>query len=157
MPRIEMSLLINAPIERCFDLARSVDLHQISTASTKEYVIAGRKEGLMDLGEMVTWRAKHFGIWQELCAKITAMNPPFYFRDEMMKGTFQSFKHDHIFKKEANQTLMTDIFDFESPFGIIGRSFNALVLTAYMRRFLITRNSIIKHYAESEKWREVLK
>ena len=46
---------------------------------------------------------------------------------------------------------MTDVFEFESPFGIIGRIFNRLVLTNYMRKFLVNRNQVIKEYAELGK------
>ena len=85
--------------ELCFDLSRSIDLHQISTSKSKEYVIGGRKAGLIELGEVVTWRAKHFGIWQNLTAKITEFDRPKRFSDEMVKGAFKKFKHDHIFEK----------------------------------------------------------
>ena len=51
---------------------------------------------------------------------------------------------------------MTDIFDFESPGGILGQLFNRLILTSYMRKFLIERNQIIKEFAESDRWKEVL-
>ena len=157
MPIVKIELLINAPIEICFDLARSIDLHQISTSKTKERVIAGRMEGLIEKGETVTWRAKHFGVWQNLTAKITALESPNYFCDEMVKGAFKSFKHEHIFKKEGEQTLMIDIFDFESPFGWLGQLFNKIILTRYMRHFLEERNQIISVYAESDKWKSILK
>jgi hypothetical protein len=69
MTQIELSTHINAPIGRCFDLARSIELHVESTKQTGERAIAGRTSGLIELGESVTWRAKHFGIWQNLTSK----------------------------------------------------------------------------------------
>ena len=156
MAKIEIETLINAPINRCFDLARSIDLHQISTSKTNEYVIAGRKNGLIELNETVTWRAKHFGIWQNLTAKITKMNSPYYFCDEMVKGAFKNFKHEHYFSIVHNQTLMKDVFIFQLPFGIIGSIFNQLILTDYMRQFLIERNQIVKQVAESNDWKKFI-
>jgi hypothetical protein len=44
---------------------------------------------------------------------------------------------------------MTDVFEFESPLGIIGKLFNAIFLTGYLRKFLIKRNEMIKTIAES--------
>jgi len=38
---IELEIRIAAPIERVFDLARSIDLHVDSTAGTGERAIAG--------------------------------------------------------------------------------------------------------------------
>jgi hypothetical protein len=62
MPSIELATSIAAPIERVFDLARSIDLHMKSTSRTGERAIAGTTSGLIGLGQGVTWRARHFGI-----------------------------------------------------------------------------------------------
>ena len=51
---------------------------------------------------------------------------------------------------------MTDMLEFQSPFGIAGRIFNKLILTNYLTKFLIDRNRHIKAYAESENWRSVI-
>jgi hypothetical protein len=39
---------------------------------------------------------------------------------------------------------MTDIFEFESPAGIIGKFFNRVFLKNYMKNLLSERNEIIK-------------
>ncbi|MGZ3767192.1 MAG: SRPBCC family protein [Mucilaginibacter sp.] len=149
MPKIELLTEINAPIERCFDLARSIDLHMESTKQTGEKAIAGRTTGLIGLGETVTWRAKHFGLWQTLTSKITEFDRPNCFVDEMVQGAFKSFRHEHHFIMANDHTLMTDLFGFESPLGILGRLFNSVILTHYMTKLLIQRNKIIKDAAEA--------
>jgi ligand-binding SRPBCC domain-containing protein len=146
---IELSTTINAPTERCFDLSRSIDLHLESTKQTGEQAIAGRTSGLMELGETVTWRAKHFGIRQTLTSKITRFEYPNYFTDEMVSGAFKSFKHDHVFSSVNGQTIMKDVFEFESPLGLLGKLANVLFLTSYMRKLLVIRNDVIKKAAES--------
>jgi hypothetical protein len=85
---IELTTTINAPIQRCFDIARDIDVHVASTAHTGERAIAGRTSGLIELGETVTWRAKHFGIWQNLTSKITDFNSPIFFADELVERRF---------------------------------------------------------------------
>ena len=82
MPKIELITSIRSTPEICFDLSRSIDLHQISTAKTNEKAIAGIITGLINLGETVTWEATHFGITQKLTSKITAFKRPFHFRDD---------------------------------------------------------------------------
>jgi len=149
MPKIELFTEIHAPIEKVFDLSRSIDLHIESTKQTGEHAIAGRTSGLIELGETVTWRARHFGIWQSLTSKITDYNYPTFFADEMMSGAFKSFRHEHHFLVVDNGTLMRDVFAFESPFGILGRRFNWLILTKYMTKLLLERNRVIKLVAES--------
>ncbi|MDP9080386.1 MAG: SRPBCC family protein [Bacteroidota bacterium] len=149
MQIIELSTHINAPIGRCFDLARSIELHVESTKQTGERAIAGCTSGLIELGESVTWRAKHFGIWQNLTSKITEFEYPNYFTDEMVQGAFKSFRHEHLFFAVGDQTVMKDIFIFESPFGKLGELANSLFLGWYMQRLLTARNKTIKMAAES--------
>ena len=156
MPKIEITTEVNSTLEICFDLARSIDLHKISTAKTNEQAIAGRTTGLIELNESVTWQATHFGIKQKLTSKITAFDRPFYFRDEQTEGIFKSFNHSHKFELVDGRVIMKDVFEYQSPFGFVGRIFNTLVLTSYLKRFLEERNRIIKEFAESEKWKLVL-
>lgn len=156
MPKIELITEINSTLEICFDLSRSIDLHKISTAQTNEQAIAGRTSGLINLNETVTWQATHFGVKQKLTSKITALERPNYFTDEQVKGIFKSIVHEHKFEKVGNMVIMKDIFEFHSPFGFLGKLFNQLVLTNYLKRLLINRNQIIKEFAETEKWKEVL-
>jgi ligand-binding SRPBCC domain-containing protein len=142
MPTIELFTQINAPIETVFDL------HIESTKQTGERAIAGKTSGLIELGETVTWRAKHFGTWQNLTSKITEYNYPDSFVDEMVTGAFKSFRHEHHFSSVDGQTLLKDVFVFESPLGFFGRFFNWLVLKKYMRDLLAERNRVIKKTAE---------
>jgi len=155
MPVIHLETFIQAPVQVCFDLSRSIDLHQVSTAGTGEKAIAGRTSGLIVAGETVTWRAKHFGIWQQLTVKIVEMKAPVFFADEMVKGTFRSFRHEHHFAEKDGGTLMKDVFDFEAPLGLLGKLAARLVLTRYMTKFLVERNDVIKDFAESGRWREL--
>jgi ligand-binding SRPBCC domain-containing protein len=156
VPRIEISTEVNAPINRVFDLARSIDLHTISMKHTGESAIAGVTSGLIGPGSEVTWRAKHFGIWQELTSRIMEYQRPTHFRDSMVSGSFRQFDHDHFFTSTNDATLMRDVFDFESPFGILGRIANRIFLTAYMRKLLEQRNAIVKTTAESDEWKKYL-
>jgi len=149
MPIIYLETFIAAPIEKCFDLARSIDLHMESTKHTGETAIAGKTSGLIELNETVTWRAKHLGIWQTLTSKVTEMERPKYFADEMVQGAFNAFHHEHRFESVADRTKMIDIFDYTSPLGLLGKLADRLFLKSYMKRLLVKRNEVIKRYAES--------
>jgi ligand-binding SRPBCC domain-containing protein len=149
MSTIYLETLIRADIHRVFDLARDIDLHQKSTRKTNERAVAGRMSGRIEENETVTWRARHLGVVQTLTTKIISMKKPDQFTDVMLKGTFKTMKHQHIFKKRNDGTLMIDIFEFESPLGIIGRFFNYIYLKNYMKSFLLDRNELIKKTAEA--------
>ncbi|MCF3110419.1 SRPBCC family protein [Niabella sp. CC-SYL272] len=154
MPVIMLETVINADIETCFDLARSIDLHHFSTVQTGERAIAGKTSGLIGAGETVTWQATHFGIRQKLTSKITAYNRPFFFRDEQLRGAFRFIKHDHYFEPTESGTLMKDVFRFLSPLGILGRIIDATIMKRYLSGFLTKRNNVIKAIAASEKERK---
>lgn len=136
MTEILLKTIINAPIETRFDLARNIDIHQLSTAKTNERAIAGRTSGLCELSDEITWEAKHFGIKQQLTVKITKLDFPFLFEDQMLKGAFQSMHHTHRFEFKNNQTIMYDYFKYEVPFSVFGKIFNTFVLKSYMTKFL---------------------
>ena len=157
MPVIQLETIIHAPIERCFDLARSIDFHSYSTAKTKEKAIAGVTSGLIQRNETVTWEAIHLGVRQRITSKITQMEFPTYFIDEQVKGAFQSIYHQHTFEEIEGKVRMVDIFEFKSPLGILGKIANALFLKKYLTRFLLHRNKMIKNCAETELWKQFLR
>jgi ligand-binding SRPBCC domain-containing protein len=152
MPMIKTSVFIDAPVKLCFDMARNIDVHMLSTSQTKEKAIAGKTSGFIELNETVTWKATHFGIPQKLTVKITEFESPDYFVDEMVSGAFKQFRHLHEFTSQYGGTLMVDIFDYTSPFGIFGKIADWLFLKKYMSRFLQKRNDYIKKVAEEQQF-----
>ncbi|MFY0698908.1 MAG: SRPBCC family protein [Balneola sp.] len=156
MPKIILRTEIQADKDIVFDLSRSIDLHKISTEQTNETAIAGKTTGLIGLNESVTWKAKHFGIYQTLTSKVTEFERPVYFADEMVKGAFKSFKHEHHFEELNRKTIMTDVFNYRSPFGLLGRLVDSLFLKKYMTDLLEKRNQIVKEFAELDKWKLIL-
>lgn len=156
MTKIELTTAIKAPIERCFDLARNVDLHKISMQQSREEISGGVETGLMKLHDTVTWKATHFGIRFTLQSAIVKFTRPFFFTDEMVRGPFKSMVHDHFFYWEESSTTMVDHFYFQSPLGALGELTDALVLKHYLTRLLTQRNAVIKQYAEGEGWQNML-
>ena len=156
MAIIELTTEIDAPISRVFDLARSIDLHTDSTSKTGEHAVAGVTSGLIGAGEEVTWRARHFGVWQSLTVRVDMYDPPTHFSDRMLRGAFRQMVHHHYFASTSRGTTMRDVLEFHSPFGVLGRIVDAFVLKRYLRSFLVERNRVIKATAESDGWRRYL-
>jgi ligand-binding SRPBCC domain-containing protein len=156
VPLIELCLEIDAPQQRVFDLARSIDFHSCSVGQTGERAIAGVTSGLIGLNEEVTWSARHLGIRQTLASRITAFDAPHHFRDSMIRGAFSRLDHDHFFEALGQKTRMIDRFDFDTPGWVFGKVFNAVFLTGYMRTFLVNRNLFIKQAAETDLWKKFL-
>jgi hypothetical protein len=159
MIHLEETTVIDAPIERCFDLARSVEIHLLGNIHSGEQALAigGITSGLPELDQQVTWRAKHFGSWQNLTSKYTAMQRPTYFQATMVKGIFRSMQADHYFRTlPSGATEMKDLFLVAAPIPILGPIAEALFLRRYMLTLLRERNAVIKQIAESNDWQRYL-
>ena len=156
MPTIHLTTFIEAPVQRVFDLSRSINLHKKSLEHTGEEAVGGITTGLINLNETVTWQAKHLGKKRLLKIKISALDSPARFTDEMVEGDLRSMKHEHHFKQVENGTIMIDLFYFQTPYGMIGKILNRVYLTRYLRRLLEQRNQFIKEYAESTKGQQLL-
>jgi len=156
MPNIHLTTFIAAPVDRVFDLSRNVDLHKKSMIKYKEEAVAGIRFGLIEKDETVTWRARHLFKTRLLRSRITEMVKPQIFVDEQSQGDFKMMKHEHHFKPCENGTIMIDVIHFETPYGAMGRWFNTLYLTKYVRKLIEQRNNTIKEFAETDKWKRLL-
>jgi ligand-binding SRPBCC domain-containing protein len=154
MQSIQLETRIAAPVDRCFLLALSMDLHVESAAQTSERAIAGVTHGIIGAGESVTWEGRHFGFKLRHTSVIRKYERPYFFEDVMTAGMFKSFEHGHRFAEEADGTLMHDELRFAAPLGVLGLVAETLVLKKYLEGFLIERNGLIKTVAESEAWRK---
>ncbi len=152
MIRIELVTQIAAPVERCFDLARSIDLHMASTEWTGEQAVAGVTSGLIGAEQEVTWKGRHFGFMISHTSRITAFDRPNYFQDCMVRGSFRTFCHGHFFEVRDGVTLMKDEMCFAAPFGVLGSLVERLILKQHMLGLLLRRNQHIRRVAESDDW-----
>ncbi len=147
--RFERSVRIDAPIERVFALSLSVDFHLDSFSDTGEQIVGGVRHGTMALGDNVTWRARHFGIWWELTSVITEFDPPNSFVDEQQKGPFKAYRHEHLFTAVGNATEMRDIVEFTAPLGPLGRIAEAVALRRHLEALIDLRNDELRAAAEA--------
>lgn len=141
---------IAAPVDRCFLLSLSLDLHQELAKHTRERAVAGRTQGIIGPDETVTWRGRHFGVWWTHQSIISGYQRPIFFQDRMVRGAFQSFVHDHHFEAVPGGTLMRDELRFAAPLGPLGRLAERLALRRHMKRLLLRRNEGIRLVAESQ-------
>ena len=151
MTTIKITTNYFAPIETIFNTNRNIDIHQQSASKTKEVAIAGITSGLINKKETVTWKGKHFGVYLTHQSLISEMIFPTYFVDEQLKGKFKSFKHQHFFEQKENYVEVTDILEYETPFGIFGQLFDKLLLKKHLTNFIIHRNTVLKNLAEKQQ------
>jgi ligand-binding SRPBCC domain-containing protein len=149
MGEIIIETRIRAPIELCFDLARDVTAHAESAAFSSERVVEpGRTQGLLELGDTVAFEGRHFGFTQRFVARITALDRPNRFVDEMVDGAFKWFRHVHEFESNDGLTIMRDTLEWKAPFGLIGDLADLLFLRRHKRWFVATKQNALKQIAE---------
>ena len=152
MALIELETAVAAPRERCFDLARSVELHLDAAASTRERATAGTTSGLLALGDTVRWEGRHLGLRRRLTVRITGYDRPRWFRDEQIGGPFRKLRHGHAFEEDGAGARIRDVFEFSTAVPL----FDSLVLVVDLRRFLLARNEFLRRAAEGDAWRRYL-
>lgn len=128
---------------------RDIRIHTETTMQTDEMAVAGVTDGMIGLGQTVTFEGTHFGMRQRLTVQVTAFERPHLFIDEMTEGNFRSFKHIHEFVRVRSGTLMRDKIIWTSPFGIVGKLVDRLFLESHLRNLVTTRNARLKQLAES--------
>ena len=150
MPVITLVTEIHAPIERCFDLCRDLEVHTRTVPHTHERLVGDKKSGLAERGDVLVFEAVHLGVRQRLSSQITEVERPVLFADVALSGAFQSLRHEHRFTAIDGGTLMRDRLEWTSPLGLLGCIADALLLKRYMLRFLVTRNRNLKVIVETD-------
>lgn len=121
-----------------FDVSLNIDAHVHSMSRNRESAVRGRITGQISLGETVTWRARHFGIWWTMTTQITEYDRPKRFVDRQIAGPFKLFRHEHEFRNIGGATRMIDFVTVSVPF--FGRAAEQVVFVPYLRRLIRIRN-----------------
>ncbi len=158
---IQQTTRIVAPLQRVFDLSRSIDLERSLIVSWGGTVLDGRKTGLINRDETVTWRLWQFGLPVRHQSLIAAMESPeqfadWYFQDAMQSGIFERFWHDHYFTATGEGTVLRDEISFTVPWYLLGRIAERGWVRHRLEKLLSTRNTFIRELAESDGWKKFL-
>ena len=146
MGEITVRTWIDAPVELCFDLARDVGAHAKSAAFSGERLVApGKLSGMLEAGDLICFEGRHLGIRQRFCARITYVDRPRLFVDEMVSGFFKSLRHAHWFSPLAGGTLMTDHLVWRAPLGAL---MDVVFMTRHMTCIVTTKQAQLKRIAE---------
>jgi len=156
METIRLGTWIDAPVERCFLLSLSVDLHVATALSTRDKTSAGATERTIGEGDTLTFKGRHFGVRWRHTSVIEKLRPHSYYRDVMISGPFRYFEHDHHFAPMDDGTRMRDEVRFSASGGFLGHLRTRMFLRKQLKAFLMERNAMIKRLAESEDWHKYL-
>lgn len=144
---------VRAPAGRCFDLARSVDLHVDSSTAIGARAVGGRRRGLSGVGDVTTWSARFFGVCFRMTTRIEDFSPPTGFGDRLTRGLLRRFGHVYRFAPMPDGgCVMSDELTVEAPFGPLGKLVERLYLARRMQSLVRRRLEHVKRVAESDDW-----
>jgi ligand-binding SRPBCC domain-containing protein len=160
---IQESIMIHAPIERCFALSTRIQLVQRILGMKP---IDGITTGHITANSRITWRGWKFGLPTTHHTLITAFEPPHllanakeaFFQDTQERGRFAFFQHDHFLREEIKGglpcTTLRDAVHFSLPFGSLGLLLAKHLLSPHIRGLARQRFAMLKNLAEGDCWRE---
>lgn len=154
--KLRDSLLVHAPIDRCFQLSCSLELVHEELGMN---AVGGKTGGLVLGGDVVRWEGWQLGMRHSHVSKISSYERPKFLQDTMLDGRFSTFQHDHHFREmDGNlpSTMLEDELRFSLPFGVLGRLVARTVMVPHIRKLMASRFARIKRIAESEDWRRYL-
>jgi ligand-binding SRPBCC domain-containing protein len=147
-------VLVNAPIERCFQLSTSIEIVE---RELHMHPVRGRMSGFVQGGDTVHWKGWQLCLPQFHVSLIEAFRSPAFFRDRMITGRFRSFEHDHHFLlREDGSVLMYDEIRFSMKMRFGGDLAGHLLLAPHIRRVLRRRLKLLKRIAETDEWKRYL-
>ena len=121
VPHFLLTTEIDAEPAEVFELALSVDAHTASMGRSGERAVAGVTSGRLQLGDTVTWKARHFGFPFRMTSVISSWDPPRSFVDEQTQGPFAAWRRVHRFEPAGEgRTRMVAVVVFSSPLGALG-------------------------------------
>lgn len=149
------SMLIHAPIERCFALSTHVAIVERELGM---HPVEGRTTGLVTAGDTIRWEGIQLGFANYHVSLIVSemWNPPNFFQDRMTAGRFRSFEHSHRFLETTNGTFLDDEIRFTMPLGWPGFVVGRMVLVPHILGLMRRRFDLLRHIAESEEWRKYI-
>lgn len=146
----EVVTAVTAAPSVLFDLALDVDVHAASLAGSDERATTSTGRRCLQLGEEVTFAARHVGVRWRMTSRITAYERPWRFVDEQVRGPFALLRHEHRFEPLGpGRTRATDRMTIALAGGRAGGLVTRRVVAPYLRRLLRRRADHLRRVAES--------
>lgn len=115
--------------EQAWDFFSSPENLPIITPPGMGFIIRSEIPAVMYEGLFIHYTVKPlFNIPVHWVTEITHIRKPFFFVDKQRKGPYRVWHHQHLFTPVAGGVEMTDIVDYQIPFGAIGKLLHALII-----------------------------
>jgi ligand-binding SRPBCC domain-containing protein len=149
MPRLEFSIDVRAPVERVFAFhADATNLLKITPPDAQVQVVGN---SMVSAGAQIHLRVKIPVLGEtDWISRITEFKENERFTDEQVSGPLKRWKHTHVFQPIEGGTRITDIVEYEAPFGVLGVLGSRLLGERQVRQMFEYRQRRTKELLEGE-------
>lgn len=141
--RIKTSVRVPISIEKVFPFFYDVTNLQRITPSELDFKVMTPQPIKIELGAIVDYRLKLFGIPFRWRSVISTWDPPNRFVDEQVSGPYSLWKHTHNFYPDREGTIVEDDVSYGLPLWPLGEIAYPLV-RAQLKRIFTYRQCIIQ-------------
>jgi hypothetical protein len=158
MSQIHLTTCIHAPADRVFDLSLSTSVHKAILRFYRNGRLEGATEGVIGLQDKMNFSLRFMGRQRVLISRIESMDRPREITSSLVKGrgSFVSLSHRQYFRPIQNGMLLIDMLEYELVYGSAGRLADKLLVKKFLKKYLESKNRLIKLYAESDKWKVII-
>ena len=140
--------VIAAPAKVVFDFHEAADaFERLQPPWQKTEII--RPPTSLEVGTIVELRVKVGPFWQRMVAEHVVYEPGVRFVDELRKGPFKSWRHEHLVTPNDDGTsTLTDNITYELPLGVLGRVFGGGLARRNLERLFAFRHEVTRQVCE---------
>lgn len=151
MPSYRRSIEIAAPIDAVFHFHDDPrNLLRITPPQVKLELLEVRGE--KPEGREIRIRMTQFGLLRNtILIRFIRYQPPHLLVDEQKNGPFRFWRQTRHFEETSSGTLLTDVVEYEVPFGFLGRLADRLVIAPRVRSMFEYRQRRIREILEGEQ------
>jgi len=146
----ERSIIINASVNSVFDFHTNVqNILRITPPGIKVIIL---RADLPQQGQVVILEVRQFGFFTStMQMEFIEFERPYLLSDKQIRGPFKSLFQRRTFSETiAGETLLTDRFEYELPFGILGKAVQRLFVGKIVEKMFAFRQETTKKLIEAE-------
>jgi ligand-binding SRPBCC domain-containing protein len=121
--RFETATRIDAPLENVFEFfSDPANLGRITPPSMRFRILEAPSRRLQE-GDRIDYSIRVFGLPMRWRTRIVMWREWEAFSDLQERGPYRLWIHTHTFHRDGDGVLMTDVVEYELPFGWLGSFF----------------------------------
>lgn len=149
MNRFKRSIIINCPVKKVFEFhSDTKNLLKITPSYIKVKIV--NIDLPLGLNSLIKLSITQFGfIKTNWNIRLTEFIKFSRITDTQEKGPFKKWIHQHCFEESGVNTKMTDIIEYELPFGFAGKLADKLIVSDLIKRQFEFRHNATKKFLEN--------